>query len=220
MAPCRSPKRFLTSFGPSKSFRQPWLVSILSWPLQKERVAKKTCLTCLFSLSGEKTLHWGICLWVTWAGRRNRPGKLLCVEVFSGRSAIYLAHRDKNLPAERFDTRVCNTHNIHTREGVWAVAKMFCQLCPKWGYALVEPTCSSWGWINRGASLRSVVTRMQQLYNCFNLVKVFFHEGLVDKSPRHFKTNVNVGNRNLAFVSLERFVVFIDARKWLPDVDV
>ena len=36
------------------------------------------------------------------------------------------------------------------------VARMIARVDPKNGVTVLEPTCASWTWINRGTSLRSV----------------------------------------------------------------
>ena len=105
-------------------------------------------------------------------GRRNRNGSLKCVEIFSGRSAIYLAFVEAGLPAARFDTRVSRSHNIHEKEGVYQIARMISQLDPKEGVCILEPTCSSWTWINRGSSLRNVVPYMKLMGDCFGSLQV------------------------------------------------
>ena len=89
-------------------------------------------------------------------GRKSRSGDLLCCEIFSGRSAIYWAYRSEGLQCERFDTRVHDSHNIHEKDGVYKVARMIARVDPQNGVTVLEPTCASWTWINRGTSLRSV----------------------------------------------------------------
>ena len=81
-----------------------------------------------------------------------------CAEVFSGRSAIWHGYQAKNMRASRFDTRVDESHNCHTKAGVLCLARMLVAVNPESGVAMFEPTCSSWIWLCRATTLRSVVS--------------------------------------------------------------
>lgn len=79
-------------------------------------------------------------------------------EIFSGRSAIYHAYNnaDSDEIAVRFDCRVHLDDNAHTRDGCYKIARLLVGVDPD-GYAMFEPTCGSWVWLNKGSSLRGVV---------------------------------------------------------------
>ena len=85
-----------------------------------------------------------------------------CAEVFSGRSAIWHGYRSKGFSASRFDYRVDKSHNVHTKDGL-LVARMLVGVDPDTGVAVFEPTCSSWIWICRATTLRSVVSCLHLL---------------------------------------------------------
>lgn len=92
-------------------------------------------------------------------GRRNRAKHMSCTmasEIFSGRSAIYHGFKNKGYDASRFDCRANPMDNIHTKEGIFKAASLLVHVDPDGGCAIVEPTCSSWIWICRATTLRSV----------------------------------------------------------------
>ena len=83
------------------------------------------------------------------------------VEIFGGCHAITRAMREFGYMAESFDIRSDARDNCHTEEGLMRMAVLIARLHPRKGdkppgAALVQPTCSSWGWVNRGTSLRNV----------------------------------------------------------------
>ena len=83
------------------------------------------------------------------------------VEIFGGVGAITRGMIEYGYRARNFDIRVDASHNVYTEEGIMTMARMIASVTPakrskEPGSVLVQPTCSSWGWVNRGTSLRNV----------------------------------------------------------------
>ncbi len=96
-------------------------------------------------------------------GRRNRcqNGLSDChhvTEIFGGAGMISLAFQELGLKSKVFDCRRSSEMNIHTPKGLYDAAVM---LAHTETLAVFEPTCSSWGWVNLGSSLRGVEPRLR-----------------------------------------------------------
>ena len=84
------------------------------------------------------------------------------VEIFGGVGSITRGMTEYGYRACNFDIRVDPSHNIHTEAGIMTLARMISSVTPAKprskhsGSVLVQPTCSSWGWVNRGTSVRNV----------------------------------------------------------------
>lgn len=85
------------------------------------------------------------------------------VEIFGGVHSIIKGCHERQRNGEVFDIRLNEKHNVHTREGLLESCLMLARLKPGKGTALVQPTCSSWGWVNRGTSLRGVEALLSNL---------------------------------------------------------
>ena len=96
----------------------------------------------------------------THPGRRDRHLHMDCkfhmTEIFCGRGAIAKSFRELGYNAAEYDVRIHDDFNIHTPKGVMLACEFLVCTKPD-GLAVLEPTCSSWGWVNLGTSLRSVV---------------------------------------------------------------
>lgn len=88
------------------------------------------------------------------------------LEVFGGVGALARGMREKGLLAEIFDIRQSKFDNIHTESGLMRLCKLLSSVLPSpKGLCVIEPTCSSWEWVNRGTSLRSVDPCFQSAWN-------------------------------------------------------
>ena len=85
-----------------------------------------------------------------------------CCEVFCGCAAVSRAMEEKGYKCFRFDVRRGAEQNIHTIQGIQAVADAMVKTFPVKGLAAFEPTCSSWIFISLGCTLR-------QIESCINL---------------------------------------------------
>lgn len=93
------------------------------------------------------------------------------VEVFGGVHSIVRGMRELGYDAAVYDIRVSERHNVHTQDGLMELARMLAHVRPGSvtrgpGFVLIQPTCSTWTWVNSGTSLRKVVAKQ-------NLVKLF-----------------------------------------------
>ena len=102
-------------------------------------------------------------------GRKFRSDHMETIhllEVFGGVGALARGMREKGLLAEIFDIRQSKFDNIHTESGLMRLCKLLSSVLPSpKGICVIEPTCSSWGWVNRGTSLRSVDPCFQSAWN-------------------------------------------------------
>lgn len=98
-------------------------------------------------------------------GRRDRevlmagmepPGQCCeFLEVFGGVASVKRAATELRYSGQVYDVRQDPEQNVHTQQGLESLATMMAQVRPG-GVAFVQPTCSSWGWVNRATSLRGV----------------------------------------------------------------
>ena len=79
-----------------------------------------------------------------------------CCEVFCGRGAISKGYEHYGMESHRFDIRLDESFNIHTKQGLVTLGKMMAKTKPHTGNVQVEPTCASWIWLTRGVMLRGV----------------------------------------------------------------
>ena len=93
-------------------------------------------------------------------GRKFRSDHMETIhllELFGGVGALARGMREKGYLAEIFDIRQNKSDNIHTESGLMRLCKILSSVLPSpKGLCVIEPSCSSWGWVNRGTSLRSV----------------------------------------------------------------
>lgn len=82
------------------------------------------------------------------------------VEIFGGCHALTRGMRERGYVAEVFDIRVNPLHNVHTEQGLMMLCRMLAHTAPERSAVGIEPTCSSWGWVNAGTSLRNVDARL------------------------------------------------------------
>ena len=93
-------------------------------------------------------------------GRKFRSDHMETIhllELFGGVGALARGMREKGYLAEIFDIRQNKSDNIHTESGLMRLCKILSSVLPSpKGLCVIEPSCSSWGWVTRGTSLRSV----------------------------------------------------------------
>lgn len=97
-------------------------------------------------------------------GRATRDEHMSCydaVEVFGGVHSIVRGMRELGYSAAVYDIRMSDRHNVHSQEGLMELARMIAHVRPGSqhrgpGWLLIQPTCSTWTWVNSGTSLRKV----------------------------------------------------------------
>ena len=102
------------------------------------------------------TKCWKFILQLPCEGRAQRPSKYSLTEVFCGAAAISNGFEACGHGTARFDCRISDDHNIHLPSGLLTLVDMMVHTKAGSGLVVFEPTCSSWGWVNLGTSLRSV----------------------------------------------------------------
>ena len=83
------------------------------------------------------------------------------LEVFGGVHSLVRGFREYGFEADVFDIRVNESHNVHSKEGLMTLARLLAHVRPpkgnrEPGFVLIQPTCSTWTWVNAGTSLRNI----------------------------------------------------------------
>lgn len=79
------------------------------------------------------------------------------VECFCGAHAVSRGFEQQNLRTFKFDYRLDEHHNIHTKAGLLILCEALAHTDARDSLGMFEPVCSSWVYMSTGSCLRHLV---------------------------------------------------------------